>query len=80
VSSVRHRRAHHKTIQFRYPRTLAATDPQGAPSISLGPPLAIAADKADLLDLNTSTAEQYKALPDFSEACSEKIIKYRPHQ
>ena len=35
----------------------------GAPSILLGPPLAIAADKADILDINTATAKQLKALP-----------------
>jgi hypothetical protein len=48
-------------------------------SIPFGPgPVLAAAEKADLVAINTDTGDELKALPCIGDAHSEKIIKGRP--
>ena len=52
-----------------------------SPSLPVSPPSSViyAGEQADLIDINSATADQLKTLKGIDDAIAEKIIKGRPY-
>ena len=44
------------------------------------PSIVLAAEKAEVIDLNSATVDQLKALPGIGDAYAEKIVEGRPYK
>jgi len=72
----------HHTLLFVVALALFATIGIAQPAVPYSTPQATAmkAAPADLLDINTATKDQLKALPGIGDAYSQKIIDGRPYR
>lgn len=72
----------HHTLLFLVALALLATLGIAQPATPISVPQASAAKtaSADLLDINTATKDQLKALPGIGDAYSQKIIDGRPYR